>query len=228
MPEKAIDGHVDSPTLPRSDLYAIPEDTNQELEPVKVIDKNECFLCHGVGHWARECTSLPKMYLGDNPPVCYSCGGEGHFARACPSVYKMRPAKYAQSMTSEPETESTRSFHFQRPLLSERRSERTVPATDALYSQYAMLDLSPYAYSYPYQAAPYQHYFAYMYDYGVPYPVVATSDYYSPRAMYPAAHSKGQSIVTEESTAASGFVDVSHATSLDQMAASDKDVDTQC
>jgi hypothetical protein len=62
---------------------------------VKEVDKNECFLCHGVGHWARECTSLPKIYLQDNPPVCYSCGGEGHFARVCPSTAYKRAQRKA-------------------------------------------------------------------------------------------------------------------------------------
>lgn len=49
------------------------------------VDKNTCFLCHGKGHWARQCPSLPSIYLNDNAPKCYICGGVGHFARVCPS-----------------------------------------------------------------------------------------------------------------------------------------------
>jgi DnaJ-class molecular chaperone len=48
-------------------------------------DRNTCYLCHGKGHWARDCTSLPSVFLVENPPRCYSCGGAGHYARFCPS-----------------------------------------------------------------------------------------------------------------------------------------------
>lgn len=49
------------------------------------VDKNTCFLCHGRGHWARHCISLPAQYLNEKAPKCYSCGGVGHFARCCPT-----------------------------------------------------------------------------------------------------------------------------------------------
>jgi Zinc knuckle len=48
-------------------------------------DSNRCFVCSGIGHWARECPSLPSAYLINEPPICYCCGGSGHFARVCPS-----------------------------------------------------------------------------------------------------------------------------------------------
>lgn len=53
--------------------------------PTLVADRDTCFLCSGRGHWARNCTSLPPIYLAENPPHCYSCGGIGHYARFCPS-----------------------------------------------------------------------------------------------------------------------------------------------
>lgn len=64
----------------------------------RLPDRQECFLCHGVGHWARHCTSLPSVYLADNPPKCYCCGGTGHFARFCPSSkYQVFPLVRVQS-----------------------------------------------------------------------------------------------------------------------------------
>lgn len=49
------------------------------------IGKDECFVCHGFGHWARECTSLPATFLRENAPKCYNCYGIGHYARFCPN-----------------------------------------------------------------------------------------------------------------------------------------------
>lgn len=48
------------------------------------IDANECFICQGSGHWARDCTSLPAEYLQAHAPQCFNCGGRGHYARCCP------------------------------------------------------------------------------------------------------------------------------------------------
>lgn len=50
-----------------------------------VIDKNTCFICHGFGHYARSCTSLPSIYLHEDAPRCYNCKGFGHYARCCPN-----------------------------------------------------------------------------------------------------------------------------------------------
>lgn len=49
------------------------------------VGKDECFVCHGFGHWARECTSLPATFLKENAPKCYNCYGTGHYARFCPN-----------------------------------------------------------------------------------------------------------------------------------------------
>ena len=52
--------------------------------------KNECYICKGIGHWARNCTSLPSVYLVENPPRCYNCHGVGHYARFCPNGSRLR------------------------------------------------------------------------------------------------------------------------------------------
>lgn len=180
--EKLLDGNAHSPKWPSSELHPISEDMSNESDRAKVIDKNECFLCHGIGHWARECTSLPKIYLGDSPPICYSCGGEGHFARVCPSTYKIRPVKYATSTAPGSELELSKPFNFRRHSINERSSDHLMLTQDALHSHYAMYDMNSFAYSHPCYAVPFQPYFTSMYDYGVPYPVVATSEYYDPQA----------------------------------------------
>lgn len=59
------------------------------------VDSYTCFLCYGRGHWARCCTSLPPIYLVENPPRCFTCGGIGHYARFCPSrlrIYNRFPS----------------------------------------------------------------------------------------------------------------------------------------
>ena len=58
------------------------------------MDKNVCYLCHGIGHWARECTSLPSGYLAENPPQCYHCSGIGHFAKSCPTALAKRALRH--------------------------------------------------------------------------------------------------------------------------------------
>lgn len=50
------------------------------------INRSQCFICHGQGHWARDCTSLPAMYLVADAPRCFTCGGSGHYARFCPNT----------------------------------------------------------------------------------------------------------------------------------------------
>jgi ferredoxin len=64
-----------------------PPQQSQQTQPMHHEDfaKNECYICKGFGHWARNCTSLPSVYLVENPPKCYSCHGVGHYARFCPN-----------------------------------------------------------------------------------------------------------------------------------------------
>ena len=48
--------------------------------------RNTCNQCHGTGHWARHCISLPASCFSNPPPRCYCCRGMGHYSKFCPSI----------------------------------------------------------------------------------------------------------------------------------------------
>src|ERR1044072_2518934 len=63
-----------------------PRNNNNSINRNNNNSSNRCYLCNGIGHFARDGNQRSVSRVRSNNAECYKCGKIGHVARECRSL----------------------------------------------------------------------------------------------------------------------------------------------